>query len=82
MLYNCRGQSYLGLAEPEQAKADFEAVLKLEPNNKAAANHIIICNKKIKEQKGREKKIYANMFEKFAQRDREVCTPIETTESK
>ncbi|KAJ9577776.1 hypothetical protein L9F63_005658 [Diploptera punctata] len=66
-----RGQAYLGLAEPELAKADFEAVLKLEPNNKAAANHILMCNKKIKEQKGREKKIYANMFEKFAQRDRE-----------
>ncbi|KDR19080.1 FK506-binding protein 4 [Zootermopsis nevadensis] len=66
-----RGQANLGLGEPERAKADFEAVLKLEPNNKAAANNVILCNKKIKEQEGREKKIYANMFEKFAQRDRE-----------
>lgn len=75
-----RGQANLGLGEPERAKADFEAVLKLEPNNKAAANNVILCNKKIKEQEGREKKIYANMFEKFAQRDREVGTTIETAE--
>ncbi|XP_069689452.1 peptidyl-prolyl cis-trans isomerase FKBP4-like isoform X2 [Periplaneta americana] len=66
-----RGQANLGLGEPEKAKIDFEAVLKLQPNNKAAATHITLCNKKVKEQKGREKKIYANMFEKFAQRDRE-----------
>ncbi|PNF36127.1 hypothetical protein B7P43_G10963 [Cryptotermes secundus] len=66
-----RGQANLGLGEPEKAKVDFEAVCKMDPNNKAAANQIILCNKKIKEQKGREKKIYANMFEKFAQRDRE-----------
>nr|QBH73881.1 fk506-binding protein [Brunneria borealis] len=66
-----RGQANLGMGEPERAKVDFEAVLQLEPNNKAAATHIVLCNKKIKEQRGREKKIYANMFEKFAQRDRE-----------
>lgn len=60
------------MGEPELAKTDFEAVLKLEPGNKAAANSIIMCNIKIKEQKGKEKKIYANMFEKFAQRDKEV----------
>lgn len=77
-----RGQANLGLGEPEKAKVDFEAVVKMDPNNKAAANHIILCNKEIKEQKVREKKIYANMFEKFAQRDREVGTPLETAEVK
>ncbi|GFG28965.1 hypothetical protein Cfor_02299, partial [Coptotermes formosanus] len=77
-----RGQAYLGLGEPEKAKVDFEAVLKMDSNNKAAANHIVVCNKEIKEQKVREKKIYANMFEKFAQRDREVGTPMETAEVK
>lgn len=77
-----RGQAYLGLGEPEKAKVDFEAVHKLDPNNKAAATHIILCNKEIKEQKVREKKIYANMFEKFAQRDREVGTPMGTAEVK
>nr|CAD7425145.1 unnamed protein product [Timema monikensis] len=70
-----RGQAWLGMVEPEKAKADFEMVLKLEPNNKAAANHYSLCLVKLKEQKSREKKIYANMFEKFAQRDREDTTP-------
>nr|CAD7460451.1 unnamed protein product [Timema tahoe] len=67
-----RGQAWLGMVEPEKAKADFEMVLKLEPSNKAAANHYSLCLVKLKEQKSREKKIYANMFEKFAQRDREI----------
>ncbi|XP_075234206.1 FK506-binding protein 59-like isoform X2 [Lycorma delicatula] len=66
-----RGQAYLGIGEPGQARADFEALLKVDPNNKAAMSHIQICSQKLKEQKAREKKIYANMFDKFAQRDRE-----------
>nr|QBH73889.1 fk506-binding protein [Frankliniella cephalica] len=66
-----RGQGYLALAEPELAKKDFEAVVALAPENKAALNSIVICNTQIMEQKKKEKKIYANMFEKFAQKDRE-----------
>lgn len=62
----------MALAEPELAKQDFEAVVALAPDNKAAANSIVVCNSQIKEQKKKEKKIYANMFEKFAQKDREV----------
>lgn len=65
-------QAFLGLSEPEKALLDFEAVIRVDPKNKAAANYITICNQKLKEQKVKEKKIYANMFEKFAQRDREV----------
>lgn len=67
-----RGQAYLGLCEPELAKADFEAVLALEPENKAVPPQIAICNAKLKELRSKEKKMYANMFEKFAQKDREV----------
>ncbi|XP_026293651.1 FK506-binding protein 59 isoform X1 [Frankliniella occidentalis] len=66
-----RGQGYLALGEPELAKKDFEAVVALAPENKAALNSIVICNTQIVEQKKKEKKIYANMFEKFAQKDRE-----------
>nr|QBH73893.1 fk506-binding protein [Nicoletia phytophila] len=66
-----RGQSYLEMGEPELAKSDFEAVLELQPQNKAASNSIILCNKKLKEQKAKEKMIYANMFEKFAKIDNE-----------
>ncbi|XP_046665214.1 FK506-binding protein 59-like isoform X2 [Homalodisca vitripennis] len=66
-----RGQANLFLGEPEIAKVDFETVLKQDPNNKAAAQHVMVCNQKMKEQKAKEKQIYANMFEKFAQKDRE-----------
>lgn len=60
------------MSEPEAAKLDFEAVIRLEPGNKLAANHISMCCNKIKQQREREKKLYANMFEKFAQQDKEV----------
>ncbi|XP_022192065.2 FK506-binding protein 59-like isoform X2 [Nilaparvata lugens] len=69
--YFRRGQAYLGLGEPEKARLDFEETLKIDPNNKAAAAQISVCAQKLKEQKAKEKKIYANMFEKFAQRDKE-----------
>ncbi|KAG8237760.1 hypothetical protein J437_LFUL014303 [Ladona fulva] len=68
-----RGQALLGINEPELAKVDFEGVLKIEPNNKAASNQVLICIQKIKEQKKNEKKIYANMFEKFAEIDKQVA---------
>ncbi|XP_014258450.1 peptidyl-prolyl cis-trans isomerase FKBP4 isoform X1 [Cimex lectularius] len=66
-----RGQAYLAVGEPENAKKDFEMVVKLEPNNKAASAAILQCTKMQKELKEREKKMYAHMFEKFAQKDRE-----------
>ncbi|KAK6637332.1 hypothetical protein RUM44_007747 [Polyplax serrata] len=66
-----RGQASLNMSEPEAAKLDFEAVIRLEPGNKLAANHISMCCNKIKQQREREKKLYANMFEKFAQQDKE-----------
>lgn len=62
----------MALGEPELAKKDFEAVVAMAPDNKAALNSIVVCNSQIKEQKKKEKMIYANMFEKFAQKDREV----------
>ncbi|XP_054264427.1 FK506-binding protein 59 isoform X2 [Macrosteles quadrilineatus] len=66
-----RGQANLALGEPEIAKVDFEAVLSQDPANKAAAQHVNICNQKLKEQLAKEKQIYANMFDKFAKKDRE-----------
>jgi len=47
-------------------------VIQLEPGNKAAANHIVICKQKIKQNKDKEKKLYANMFAKLAAGDKEV----------
>lgn len=64
-----RGMARIGLNELDSAKDDFNAVLKVDPSNKAAANQIIICNNKLKEQRDKEKKIYGNMFAKFASQD-------------
>lgn len=68
-----RGQAHLGLASPEIAVKDFQEVLKVEPKNTAASKQIIICNNLIKKQLAKEKKLYANMFDKFAQEDKQVC---------
>lgn len=68
-----RGQAYLGLASPEIAIEDFREVLKIQPKNTAASKQIIICNNLIKKQLAKEKKLYANMFDKFAQEDKQVC---------
>lgn len=67
-----RGQAYLGMSEPELAKVDFEKVINIDSSNKAAAAQLVVCNQKLKEIRSKEKKMYANMFEKFAQKDREV----------
>lgn len=68
-----RGQAHLGLASPEIAINDFQEVLKIQPKNTAASKQILICNSLIKKQLAKEKKLYANMFDKFAQEDKQVC---------
>jgi len=68
-----RGQAHLGLASPEIAINDFQEVLKVQPKNTAASKQILICNSLIKKQLAKEKKLYANMFDKFAQEDKQVC---------
>lgn len=65
-------QTFLNTAEPEIAQKDFEEVLKLDPQNAAAARNINQCKDILKKQRSQEKKIYANMFEKFAKHDKEV----------
>ncbi|XP_076630563.1 FK506-binding protein 59kD [Colletes latitarsis] len=66
-----RGQAYLGLASPEIAIKDFQEVLKINQKNTAAATQIGICSNLIKKQLVKEKKLYANMFDKFAQEDKQ-----------
>ncbi|XP_078041970.1 FK506-binding protein 59kD isoform X2 [Augochlora pura] len=66
-----RGQAYLALASPEIAIKDFKTVLEIQPKNTAALKNIEICNIQIKAQLAKEKKLYANMFEKFAQEDKQ-----------
>lgn len=62
----------MSTAEPELAKKDFLEVLRLDPNNSAAARSVNACTELLKKQRSQEKKIYANMFEKFAKHDKEV----------
>lgn len=69
-----RGQALLAIGEPKLASEDFAQILKLDPNNKASQAQLAICTKSLKEQLQKEKKIYANMFEKFAKMDTQVNT--------
>ena len=67
-----RGQAYLGLASPDIAIKDFKSVVNIEPKNTAAIKQISVCNDLIKKELAKEKKLYANMFEKFAKEDKQV----------
>lgn len=69
-----RGQALLGVGEPQLASNDFTQCLKIDPNNKAAQTQLAVCAKTLKEQLQKEKKIYANMFDKFAKMDTQVTT--------
>lgn len=69
-----RGQAYLSLGEPTLASKDFTECLKVDANNTAAKAQLAVCSKILKEQLQKEKKIYANMFDKFAKMDTQVKT--------
>ncbi|XP_067855760.1 peptidyl-prolyl cis-trans isomerase FKBP4-like isoform X2 [Heptranchias perlo] len=62
------GEARLAMNDYELAKANFQKLLQLYPNN-AAKVQIGICQKKIREQLDQEKKIYAKMFPRFANTD-------------
>ncbi|XP_071074529.1 peptidyl-prolyl cis-trans isomerase FKBP5 isoform X2 [Dasypus novemcinctus] len=64
-----RGEARLLMNEFEAAKGDFEKVLEVNPQNKAARLQISVCQKKAKEHNERDRKTYANMFKKFAEQD-------------
>jgi FK506-binding protein 4/5 len=64
-----RGEAFYALNDWENAKADFVKTLELESDNKAAKNKIAQCEQEIKKYKQKEKKTFANMFDKFAAMD-------------
>ncbi|CAN9499258.1 unnamed protein product [Ophioblennius macclurei] len=64
-----RGEALFGMKEFDRAKDDFQRVVQLYPSNKAAKSQVVLCQKRIKEQHEKDKRIYANMFQKFAERD-------------
>lgn len=61
-----RGEANFALNDWEVAKSDFEKAVEYDAENKAAKNKILVCQQKIKTQKEKEKKTFANMFDKFA----------------
>lgn len=66
-----RGQSRLSLGDFEKALEDFNAVREIEPDNKAALNQATICQQQIKIYNEQQKKVFANMFTKFAKSDKQ-----------
>lgn len=75
-----RGEAYIALNDHELAKNDFQKVLDMDPDNKAAKNKVSICAHQIKVQKNREKKTFANMFDKFAQIDAKKAEHLRSKE--
>uniref|UniRef100_A0A1A7XXW2 peptidylprolyl isomerase n=1 Tax=Iconisemion striatum TaxID=60296 RepID=A0A1A7XXW2_9TELE len=64
-----RGEALFYMKEFERARDDFQRVVQLYPANKAAKSQVVLCQKRIKEQHEKDKRTYANMFQKFAERD-------------
>ncbi|XP_055298663.1 FK506-binding protein 59 isoform X2 [Sitodiplosis mosellana] len=67
--YFRRGTAVFETGDAAGALEDFSKVQQLEPENKAALNQITLCKQEIKRQTDKEKRLYANMFAKFADAD-------------
>ncbi|XP_073176608.1 peptidyl-prolyl cis-trans isomerase FKBP5 isoform X4 [Lepidochelys kempii] len=76
-----RGEARLLMNEFELAKCDFQKVLEVNPQNKAAKSQITVCQKKMKEHNERDRRIYANMFKKFAERDAKASKAVGENEA-
>ncbi|GLD58654.1 peptidyl-prolyl cis-trans isomerase FKBP4-like protein [Lates japonicus] len=77
-----RGEALFGMKEFDRARDDFQRVVQLYPANKAAKSQVGLCQKRIKEQHEKDKRIYANMFQKFAERDSKKEAVRSKSESK
>ncbi|XP_076870564.1 peptidyl-prolyl cis-trans isomerase FKBP5 isoform X2 [Brachyhypopomus gauderio] len=67
-----RGEARLLQNEFSLALMDFRQVLRVNPSNRAARCRITVCQRKMREHHERDKKIYANMFQRFAEHDAKV----------
>ncbi|XP_050040551.1 peptidyl-prolyl cis-trans isomerase FKBP4 [Dermacentor andersoni] len=61
-----RGQAYIATKEFDLARKDFEEVLKIDSNNKAARNQLSICTVKLKQQLQKERQMYKHIFDRMA----------------
>lgn len=73
-----RGEAHLAVNDFDLARADFQKVLQLYPNNKAAKAQLAVCHQRIRKQIAREKKLYANMFERLAEEECKAKAAIAT----
>lgn len=71
-----RGEAHLAVNDFELARADFQKVLQLYPSNKAAKVQLAVCQQRIRKQLAREKKLYANMFERLAEEESKAKAAI------
>ena len=62
--YFRRGEAFIALNEHELARRDFVTCLENDPENKAAKNKVTVCTHQLKMIKEKEKKTFANMFDK------------------
>ena len=67
-----RGEAHLAVNDFDLARADFQKVLQLYPSNKAAKAQLVVCQQRIRKQLEKEKKLYANMFERLAEEETKV----------
>uniref|UniRef100_A0A8B9UEU5 peptidylprolyl isomerase n=1 Tax=Anas zonorhyncha TaxID=75864 RepID=A0A8B9UEU5_9AVES len=74
-----RGEAHLAVNDFELARGDFQKVIQLYPSNKAAKVQLVTCQQKIREQHEKEKKMYANMFQRLADKDLKSATTLQTT---
>ncbi|KAF6339353.1 FKBP prolyl isomerase 4 [Rhinolophus ferrumequinum] len=73
-----RAEAHLAVNDFDLARADFQKVLQLYPNNKAAKAQLAVCHQRIRKQIAREKKLYANMFERLAEEECKAKAAIAT----
>lgn len=59
-------QANLNLQNFDLALTDFNTVLEIDPQNKAAKNQIVLTNQKKKQLRDRERQMYSSMFKKLA----------------
>jgi FK506-binding protein 4/5 len=67
-----RGQSQMSMSSYEEAIKDFQEVLKLNPSNNLANQHIQTCQEHLKAYKQKEKQLYANIFAKMSKENTKV----------
>ncbi|KAM6384861.1 peptidyl-prolyl cis-trans isomerase FKBP4 [Alca torda] len=74
-----RGEAHLAVNDFELARGDFQKVIQIYPSNKAAKVQLVTCQQKIREQHEKEKKMYANMFQRLADKDLKSAAALQTS---